>query len=232
MDMDVHAIHQGFLKGVAARGGRLFLDAAPRALRRRDGLWEVGTAMGDFFAPILVDAAGAWADEVAAMAGVPALGLAPLRRTAFLVDPPPGLSIESWPVVADIAEGFYFKPESGKLLASPADETPVPPQDVQPEEFDIALAAERIAAATTLAFRHIARKWAGLRTFAPDRTLVIGPDSAAPGFVWMAGQGGYGIQTAPAAGAALAALATTGTLPAELAELGLTAAQLLPGRLR
>jgi D-arginine dehydrogenase len=232
MDMDVHAIHQGFLRGFRARGGRLVPSAAPRAVTRQAGRWRVATETEAFEARFLVDAAGAWADEVAALAGVPPVGLVPKRRTAFIVAPPPGLAVEAWPLVGDIAESFYFKPESGRLLASPADETPVPPQDVQPEELDIALAAERIGQATTLAFRHIERKWAGLRTFAPDKTPVIGPDPAAPGFLWMAGQGGYGIQTAPAAGAALAALVATATLPAELAALGLTREQLLPDRLR
>lgn len=232
MDMDVHAIHQGFLGGFRARGGRLVLRAAPRAVTRDGARWRVATATEAFEARFLVNAAGAWADEVAALAGVRPIGLVPKRRTAFIVAPPPGLPVEAWPLVADIAESFYFKPESGKLLASPADETPVPPQDVQPEELDIALAAARIGEATTLAFHRIERKWAGLRSFAPDKTLVIGPDAAAPGFLWMAGQGGYGIQTAPTAGAALAALATTGTLPAELAALGLRREQLLPDRFR
>lgn len=232
MDMDVHAIHQGFLKGMRAKGGRLLTAAAPRAIAHRGGRWQVDTEAASFAAPILVDAAGAWADAVAESAGVPPLGLAPLRRTVVIVDPPAGLAVEAWPMVGDVAESFYFKPESGRLLASPADETPLPPQDVQPDEIDVALCAARLAAATRLEFRTVRRKWAGLRTFAPDRTLVIGPDPAAPGFVWMAGQGGYGIQTAPAAGAALAALATGGALPEELVARGLEAAQLLPDRLR
>ncbi len=232
MDMDVHAIHQGFLRGLRARGGTLLTQAAPRMIARRDGLWQVETAAGSFAAPVLVNAAGAWADEVAAAAGVATVGLRPLRRTALIVAPPTGLAVDAWPMVVDVAESFYLKPESGRLLLSPADETPVPPQDVQPDELDVALAVERVAAATRLEIRRIERKWAGLRTFAPDRTPVLGPDASAPGFVWMAGQGGYGIQTAPAAGAALAALATGEALPAELAALGLAAAQLLPDRLR
>ncbi len=232
MDMDVHAIHHGFLAGIRARGGRLLTAAAPHAIARAAGLWQVHTAQGSFAAPVLVDAAGAWADEVAAAAGVAPIGIAPMRRTVLIVGAPRGLGVDAWPMVVDIAESFYFKPESGRLLISPADETPLPPQDVQPEEIDIALAVERIATATRLEIRRIERKWAGLRSFAPDRTLVIGPDPWAPGFVWMAGQGGYGIKTAPAAGAALAALACGEALPAELSALGLAPAQLLPDRLR
>jgi D-arginine dehydrogenase len=232
MDMDVHAIHQGFLAGLRGKGGRLLTGAAPRSIARRAGRWQVETEAAGFSAKILINAAGAWADAVAAAAGVPPLGLAPLRRTVVIFDAPAGLAVDQWPMVGDVAESFYFKPESGRLLASPADETELPPQDVQPDEIDIALTAERLRLATRLEFRSVRRKWAGLRTFAPDRTLVLGPDPAAPGFVWMAGQGGYGIQTAPAAGAALAALATGKALPEELRALGLDAAQLLPDRLR
>jgi D-arginine dehydrogenase len=206
MDMDVHAIHLGFLAGMRARGGRLLTGAGARAITRGGGLWQVETAAGSFAAPVLVNAAGAWADEVAAMAGVKPVAITPLRRTVLIAAPPPGLAIQGWPLVGDVAESFYFKPETGRLLISPADATPLPPQDVQPDEIDIALAVERIVAATRLEIRRIERKWAGLRSFAPDKTLVLGPDASAPGFVWMAGQGGYGIQTAPAAGVLVAAM--------------------------
>jgi len=232
MDMDVHAIHQGFLAGMRARGGRVLTGAAPRAIAREGGLWRVDTAQGSFAAPVLVNAAGAWADDVAAAAGVAPIGIVPMRRTVLIVPAPPDLAVDAWPMVGDVAESFYFKPESGKLLISPADATPLPPQDVQPDELDIAIAIERITAATRLEIRRVERRWAGLRSFARDKTLVIGPEPSAPGFVWMAGQGGYGIQTAPAAGAALAALAAGEPLPAELAALGITPAQLLPDRLR
>jgi D-arginine dehydrogenase len=232
MDMDVHAIHQGFLRSLRAKGGSIVTSAAALSITRRGGRWQVATSAGAYAAPVLVNAAGAWADVVAGMAGVPPVGLVPKRRTAFIVAAPAGPAIDAWPMVVDAAETFYFKPESGKLLISPADATPMPPQDVQPDELDIAIAAERIAAATRIAFRTVQRKWAGLRTFAPDNTLVIGPDPAAPGFVWMAGQGGYGIQTAPAAGAAAAALAVGKALPPDLVALGLRTEMLLPDRLR
>ena len=231
MDMDVHAIHQGFLRGLAAKGGRVVPDAAAQAIAARDGGWQVKTRAGRFTAPVLVNAAGAWADDVARLAGLPPLALVAKRRTALIVeaDPPPD---PAWPMVVDIGESFYFKPESGRLLVSPADETAMPATDAQPDEIDIAEAVARLEAASRLTVRRVLRKWAGLRTFAPDRTLVIGPDPMAPGFIWMAGQGGYGIQTAAGAGRAVAALAAHGALPDDLAELGLVAADLLPDRLR
>jgi D-arginine dehydrogenase len=233
MDLDVNAIHQGFLKGLRARGGQVVTGAAAQAIARHDGAWQVETPRGRFAAPNLVNAAGAWADEVAALAGVAPVGLVPKRRTVIIVETePPSHEAAQWPMVGDVGESFYFRPESGRLLVSPADETPVAPCDVQPEEMDMALAAARFENATRLKVRRIARKWAGLRTFAPDKTLVIGPDPTAPGFFWMAGQGGYGIQTAPAAGRALATLATAGTLEPELAARGVTPEQLLPTRLR
>ena len=231
MDMDVHAIHQGFLRGLRAMGGSIVTDAAAQAITAGDDGWQVETRAGRYTAPILVNAAGAWADEVATLAGLPILGFTPKRRTAVIVEVDP-IPSPAWPMVVDIAETFYFKPESGRLLISPADETTMSAADVQPDEIDIAEAVARLEAATRLTVRRVLRKWAGLRTFAPDRTLVIGLDSLAPGFVWMAGQGGYGIQTAAAAGRAVATLARGGALPSDLAELGLVAAELLPNRLR
>ncbi len=231
MDMDVHAIHQGFLRGLKAMGGSIVTDAAAQAITAGDDGWQVETRAGRYTAPILVNAAGAWADEVATLAGLPILGFTPKRRTAVIVEVDP-IPSPAWPMVVDIAETFYFKPESGRLLISPADETTMSAADVQPDEIDIAEAVARLEAATRLTVRRVLRKWAGLRTFAPDRTLVIGPDALAPGFVWMAGQGGYGIQTAAAAGRAVATLARGGALTSDLAELGLVAAELLPNRLR
>jgi D-arginine dehydrogenase len=232
MDMDVHAIHQGFLRGLKAQGGTIVSDAPAQGIMRKDGLWQVETPAGRFAAPILVNAAGAWADAVAALAGVAPLGIAPRRRTVLIATAPPDLDIARWPLVADVGESFYFKPEAGRLLISPADETPVAASDVQPEEIDVAEAVQRVEAATTLRVARVLRKWAGLRSFAPDRSLVLGPDPAAPHFVWAAGQGGYGIQTAAAAGRSLAALAVGDPLPDDLAALGLEARDVLPDRLR
>jgi D-arginine dehydrogenase len=232
MDMDVHAIHQGFLRGLRAKGGRIVTGAASTALAHRDGLWEVGTPAGEFASRVLINAGGAWADEIADMAGVRKIGLVPKRRTAFTFDAPAGAEVTTWPLTGDLGDTFYFKPEAGRIFASPADETPMPPCDIQPDEIDIATAAARVEEATTLTIRRITHKWAGLRSFVADKTPVVGFDRAAPGFFWLAGQGGYGIQTSAAMGQLAAALATSGEVPAELAKLGVRKADLAPERLR
>jgi D-arginine dehydrogenase len=232
MDMDVHAIHQGFLRGFRARGGTVVTGAATTELARRDGLWHVRTAAGDFAARVLINAGGAWADEIAAMADVKKIGLVPKRRTAFTFDPPAGVSVAAWPLTADLGESFYFKPEAGRLFASPADETPMPPCDIQPDEIDVATAAARVEEATTLSIRRITHKWAGLRSFVADKTPVVGFDRDAPGFFWLAGQGGYGIQTSAGMGRLACALATSGEVPADLAKLGVRKQDLAPERLR
>jgi D-arginine dehydrogenase len=231
MDLDVAAIHQGYLKGFRARGGELLLDAEVRRFATDCAPWRIETRAGGFEAAVLVDAAGAWADQLARMAGVPRLGLVPKRRTAFLFDVT--FPIErDWPLVIDVDEQFYFKPESGRLLGSPGDETPAAPSDVQAEELDVALAIDRIERAARFRIRHVPRRWAGLRTFAADHTPVVGMEEAVPGFFWLAGQGGYGIQTAPAVARAAASLLVDGVLPADLLRQGMVAEDLLPLRFR
>nr|WP_281390070.1 FAD-binding oxidoreductase [Azospirillum tabaci] len=237
MDMDVHAIHSGYLRGLKARGGRLVTDAGVTALERRDGLWIATTPAGLFTAPILVNAAGAWADGLAGMAGVRPVGLVPKRRTAVTFDPvfddaADTAGLAGWPMIIDVDEQFYMKPESGRLLLSPADETPVEPCDVQPEELDIAVAIDRMEQAVRFSVRRITHKWAGLRSFVADKVMVVGYDESADGFFWLAGQGGYGIQTAPAMGRTAAALVTGSGLPVEVAALGVREEDLAPARLR
>ena len=197
MDIDVDALHQGYLRGLRRRGGEVIANAGVAGLRRKAGRWIAETPAGSFEAPIVINAAGAWADRVALLAGVGAMGLAPKRRTAALVEVPDH-DVRTWPLVIEVGERFYFKPDAGRLLISPADETPSEPGDAQPDDLDVAIAADRIETATTLVIRRIAHRWAGLRTFAADRTPVCGFDPRAEGFFWLAGQGGYGIQTAPA----------------------------------
>lgn len=230
MDIDVHALHQGYLRGLRARGGTLLCGVEVRALAHDGANWRVETRAGECSAPIVVNAAGAWADDLGRMAGAAPIGLMPKRRTAITFDPPAGVAIERWPAVIDIDEQWYFKPDAGRLLASPADETPSPPCDAQPEELDIAMLVDRLTGATTLSVPRIQARWAGLRSFVADKTIVAGLDARLAGFFWLAGQGGYGIQTAPAVARAAAALIETGSLPADIADLGVDATALSPRR--
>lgn len=197
-DLDVDAILQACLRLFRRRGGRLLCDHRVSGLERRGSGWRVDTQAGRLSAPLLVNAAGAWADPVASLAGLAPLGMRPLRRTALTLDPPPGLDISDWPNMIDADEDFYFKPEAGRILVSPADETPSEACDAQPEDYDVAVGVDRFERATGMDVRRVRSSWAGLRTFAPDRSFVVGFDPRCEGFFWLAGQGGYGIQSAPA----------------------------------
>ncbi len=230
-DMDVAAIHAGFLKGARAAGGMLRLDAEVTALDRHDGRWTIHLRNGETLAASkIVNASGAWADVVAAFAGAEPVGLVPKRRTAFTFDSPQGLDLEHMPMVIDFDESWYVKPEVGQFLGSLADETPSPPCDAQPEEIDVATAVDRIETAMTLSIPRIKNKWAGLRSFVADKNLVAGYDPKVVGFFWLAGQGGYGIQTGEAAGRLAASLALDKSLPNDIAELGVREAALSPAR--
>ncbi len=236
--IDVAGLLAAYLRGFRRRGGALVTRAEVVAIERVASAlpgatphFRIHAGPGTWTAPVLVDAAGAWADAVARRAGTRPLGLRPLRRTAITFDPPAGRDVREWPCVIDAEERFYVKPEGRALLASPCDETEMQPCDVEPDPVDVALAAERVMEATTLEIRHLRRAWAGLRTFAPDRAPVIGEDPELPGFFWVAGQGGFGIMTAPAAARALAGLATGSGLPRDLREAGLCAGDLAPDRL-
>ncbi|MBD8881471.1 FAD-binding oxidoreductase [Rhodanobacter sp. 7MK24] len=228
-DIDVNELHQGFLRGLRQRGGTLRVDVAIRSIERGQGQWNIDCGETMYRAPLLLDAAGAWADEVARLAGVAPLGLQPKRRTAFLFEPPKGLDTSHWPFVIDAEESFYFKPDAGLLLGSPANADPVPPHDVQPEDFDIALGIDRIEQATTMTINRPTRSWAGLRSFVGTEGDLVGgfaPD--AEGFFWVAAQGGYGIQTSAAMGEACANLALGHALPQHLVAAGITAEMLAP----
>jgi D-arginine dehydrogenase len=230
-DIDVHALHHGFLRAARRRGGRLVCGAEVRSLVRRDGCWRVDAAGTPWRAPIVVNAAGAWCDTVAALAGARPIGLVPKRRSAFVFAPPDGIDIARWPAVVDIDEQWYFKPDAGRLLGSPANADPVPPHDVQPETIDVATGIARIEAMTTMSIVRPLRTWAGLRSFVADGDLVGGFDGAVEGFFWLAAQGGYGIQTSAAMGAACAALAAGEPISAAIAAFGLDAGMLSPARL-
>ena len=229
-DMDVASIHGGFLKGARASGALLRLNAEVSAFDRKDGRWIIRLRDGEtVVATNIVNASGAWADVVAAMAGAKPVGLVPKRRTAFTFDAPAAAKLEGMPMVIDFDETWYFKPEVGQFLASPADETPSQPCDAQPDEMDIAIAVDRIEKSTLLQIHRIKNKWAGLRSFVADKNLVVGYD-AVPGFFWLAGQGGYGIQTGAAAGRLAASLALGSVLPGDIAALGVTERALSPAR--
>jgi len=230
-DMDVAAIHGGFLRGARAAAAELRLSAEVEGLERRGGRWQIKLRGGDIIvANAIVNASGAWAEVIGGLAGCTPVGLVPKRRTAFTFDSPAGLDLTAMPMTIDFDESWYFKPEVGQFLASPADETPSPPCDAQPEEMDIAIAAERIETATTLQIRRIKNKWAGLRSFVADKNLVVGYDPAVEGFFWLVGQGGYGIQTGAAAGRLAAALALGRGLPSDIGALGVSEAALSPAR--
>jgi D-arginine dehydrogenase len=229
-DMDVHAIHQGYLRGFRRAGGELVTDAEVVAIERAGDHWRVRTATGgEYTAPVLINAAGAWCDAIAGLAGVAPIGLVPKRRTAFTFATPAGVDTAHWPLLLAADESFYMKPDAGALLASPVNADPTVPQDVQPEELDIALGLHAIETWTTLSPRPT-HTWAGLRSFVADGDLVGGFDAQAPGFFWCAAQGGYGIQTSAAMGESCAALARGLPLPAHIADSGLTAAMLSPAR--
>ncbi len=211
-DMDVHGMQTAYLRHLRRQGGRLFTAAAARAARRVGAVWQVDTPAGTFQAPFIVNAAGAWAGEVAGLFGAIDPGLVPKRRSAAIIDGPTGVDVSGWPMVADMEGRFYFKPEGGKLMLSPAEAEPTPPSDAYADDMAIAVAADHFQNVTDMEITRVQRTWAGLRTFAPDEQPVIGFDPAVPGLFWLAGQGGFGIQTAPAA-AALAAALITGTDP-------------------
>lgn len=229
-DMDVDVIHQGYLRGLRHRGGLLTCRAEVRGAASINGRWRVTTSAGEVEAPVVVNAAGAWCDVLAPLFGARPIGLVPRRRSALLFDPPAGVATAGWPLVAAADESFYFKPDAGRLFATPANQDPTHPQDVQPEEIDIAIAIDRIEANTTLTVRP-RRTWAGLRSFVADGEMVGGFDPRVPGLFWCAGQGGYGIQSSPAMSAACAAILVGEALPAELQGAGLSSAHLSPERL-
>jgi D-arginine dehydrogenase len=227
-DMDVNALHQGFIRGFKFRGGELLCSIDIRSIERSQDRWCIDTGERRFRAPLLINAAGAWVDQVAAQAGIAPLGIEPRRRSAFLFAPPDNLATAHWPFVVAADETFYFKPDAGLLLGSPANADPVPPHDVQPEDLDIALAVDRIEATTSLRIDRPIRAWAGLRSFVADGDLVGGFARDAHGFFWVAALGGYGIQTCPAMGEACAHLALGRALPAHLTDAGVTADVLAP----
>ena len=230
-DIDVAALLQAYLRVARHSGARLIMGAAELEIRRKGGLWHVQSRVGTFRAPLLVNATGAWADQVAAMVGAKAIGLKPMRRTALTVAAPVGCDVRRWPAVIDAHESFYFKPETGQLLLSPANEDLMDPCDAMPEELDVAIAVDRFERATTMRVQRVVHRWAGLRSFVADRTPVVGFDPSVEGFFWLAAQGGYGIQAAPALARTAVALITGRALPPDIQAEGVAVKALDPARL-
>ena len=230
LKLDPHALLQGFSRALRLSGGELVTSASVVGIRREGADLRVETSAGSWTAPVLVNAAGAWADRIAELAGVRPLGLTPLRRTIIVLDPQ-GRDVSAWPFVKTAADAFYMLPESGMLLASPVDEVADDPCDAAPDDYDVALAAHRVEEYTSLTVTRIAHRWAGLRTFTADRVPTAGFAPDAPGFFWLAGQGGYGLQTAPAMAEAAEALITGAAWPEALCAQGVTREQIVPDRL-
>lgn len=231
LKLDTHAMLQAHVTTLRAAGSTVVTGAQVSAIARDGAGWRVEAAGKTYAAPLLINAAGAWADEIARLAGVTPIGIEPRRRTIISFAALPDEDVRAWPFTKTVGEGFYMLPEgAGQLLASAMDQTPSAPCDAAPEELDIAIAADRVEQATTLPIRRIAHSWAGLRSFAPDELPVIGHAAGAPGFAWVAGQGGAGFQTAPA----LSRIAESAVLglpfPADCAEAGLAPEQFAPGR--
>jgi D-arginine dehydrogenase len=200
-DIDVHALLTGLQRHIKMRGGRILTAAPVTAASRTAGIWTLTAGASTFSAPIIINAAGAWASEVGRTLGAQDLPLIPLRRTAVTVAPPDGMDVSAWPMVVDLEESVYFKPDAGVLMLSPADETPVAAHDAYADDLDVAIAVDRFESLTDCSVRRVLATWAGLRTMAPDRRPVIGFDPQVEGLFWLAGQGGFGIQTALGAAA-------------------------------
>jgi len=234
MELDVAAIHQLFVRGIRHHGGSIDVSKAARTIERSGSTWLVTAGNETIECDLVVNAAGAWGDPVARMAGVKPIGLHPLRRTAFIARIDSNHDTDHWPLTdfetASDGMVLYCKPESGGLLVSPGDETPSEPCDAKPEELDIAMAIDQLNTWTTLDVRSVASSWAGLRTFTANRSLVAGFAPDADGFFWLTGHGGYGIQTAPGLGRTAASIITSGDVPHDVASLDVSALDLSAGR--
>ncbi len=232
VDIDVDALHQAYMRTLRKSGGHIICDAAAETISRQNGSWHVSTGKGEFAAPVIVNAAGAWGDEIAKRAGVRPVGLQPKRRSVAVVPMPLETSVDQWPLSINSREAFYFKPQSGKLLVSPADATPVDPHDAWADDMALAEAIDQFQRYVDVEVTRVEHTWGGLRTFAPDGDPVVGFDGAAEGFFWLTGQGGYGIQTAPALSRIAAGLIQGLKIPDDIAATGVSHGQLSPQRFR
>jgi D-arginine dehydrogenase len=215
-DIDVDALHAGRLRALRRAKGEIVVDAPVRRGTRSDGVWRLEAGDDTYEAPAIVVAAGAWSDEIAACCGIAPVGLQPKRRSAAILSGPAGVAVETWPEISPVDISFYCKPMGGKLMLSPADQDPVGPHDAWADDLKLAEAAAGLERLVDMTVQRFERSWGGLRTFAPDGLPVVGFDSVADGFFWLAGQGGYGIQTSPALSSVAAALVTGSPVPVKL----------------
>jgi D-arginine dehydrogenase len=230
LDLDVHAILTSYASTVRAHDGAILTASRAIEVERRADRWRIRAGEHVITASTLVNAAGAWGDELASIATVDPIGLTPLKRSAFTFDP--GVPVDDWPVVVEMGETWYMKPEGPFLLGSAASEIPQEPSDARHDEIDIALGIERITEATTMKIRSVKNQWAGLRTFTPDRVPAVGRDPEMPDFFWLVGQGGYGVHTSPAMGSMAAGLILDSRVPESVAEFGITSEMFDPARFR
>ena len=231
-DLDVDLLHRGYLKWFKQRGGKTICDAPAKEIHRVGAQWQVVTPQGTFTAGVVIDAAGAWGDKVAMMAGVAPVGLQPKRRSIGVIPITGHNGFMDWPFFEDCAETWYAKPQSGKLIVSSADQTPVEPHDAYADDEAIAVGVDRLMQATTLEVTRLDHSWGGLRSFAPDHFPVCGYEPSAPGFFWLIGQGGNGIQSSWGLSRLAAALALREAVPEDLLSLGLLIEDVLPARFR
>ena len=229
-EIDVALLHQSFLKAFSHNGGTLLNSTEVLELKKQKNGWLVKTNQGEFVSKIIVNAAGAWAEQIGSLAGAEYIGLTPKRRTALIVEPPSGADLSRIPLVIDIDEQFYLKPYGNKLLISPANEDPVQPCDVQPDEMDIAICVDRIQRAFDIEINRIEHSWAGLRSFVADKCPVVGFSNKVDDFYWLAGQGGYGIQSSPALGKLAASEILGAKMPIAILDSGLDLGSIRPGR--
>lgn len=229
-DIDVDLLHQSYLRLFKQRGGELHCERAVSALEKTPGGWSVRAGPEILRARIIVDAAGAWGDRVAVLAGRKPVGLQPKRRSIAVVPGPEGVDFMSWPLVGDVGETWYCKPQSGKLIVSPADATPVDPHDAYADDMTLAEGIDRFQQAVNYEVTRVERTWGGLRSFAPDGNPVVGYDSTDDGFFWLIGQGGYGIQSSPALSRLAAALVKHETPPQDIMDEGLVLSEISPTR--
>lgn len=229
--LDVDLLHRGYLKLFKQRGGVLKLEAGATKITKTSDTWHIETPQGEFTAKLIVNAAGAWGDQVAVLAGIKAVGLIPKRRSIGVISVP-DFDVMKWPFMVDCAETWYTVPQSGKLLVSSADATPVEPHDAYADDEAIAIGIDRLMQATTLDVQRLEHSWGGLRTFSPDGAPVVGFDPSTDGFFWLVGQGGYGIQSSPALSRTAAAMVLKQDIPEDVLAAGLNVADILPDRFR